>query len=77
MILKDIFLCQKLAKSLQKKKSLKNTQMGDKLLLIPYFDNSDFQSHFSMSKIGQIFTIFFLIEECKNGGSTFIIKIFS
>ena len=43
LIFKAIFLCRKSAESLQKKISLKNTKMGDKLLLIPYFDNSDFQ----------------------------------
>ena len=36
-------LCRKSAESLQKKNSLKNTKMEDKLLLIPYFDNFDFQ----------------------------------
>ena len=43
LIFKAIFLYQKSAESLQKKNSLKNTKMGDKLLLIPYFDNFDFQ----------------------------------
>ena len=43
LIFKAIFLCQKSAESLQKKISLKNTKMGDKLSLIPYFDNFDFQ----------------------------------
>ena len=43
LIFKTIFLCQISAESLQKKISLKNTKMGDKLLLIPYFDNFDFQ----------------------------------
>ena len=43
LIFKAIFLCQKSAKSLQKK-SLKYTKMGDNLLLIPYFDNVDFQN---------------------------------
>ena len=43
LIFKAIFLCRKSAKSLQKKISLKNTKMGDKLLLIPHFDNFDFQ----------------------------------
>ena len=43
LIFKAIFLCQKSAESLQKKISLMNTKMGDKLLLIPYFDDFDFQ----------------------------------
>ena len=43
LIFKAIFLCRKSAESLQTKISLKNTKMGDKLLLIPYFDNFDFQ----------------------------------
>jgi hypothetical protein len=43
LILKVIFLCRKSGGSLQKKISLKNTKMGDKLLLIAYFDNFDFQ----------------------------------
>ena len=43
LIFKAIFLFQKSAESLQKKFSLENTKMRDKLLLIPYFDNFDFQ----------------------------------
>ena len=43
LIFKAIFLRQKSAESLQKKISLKNKKMGYKLLLIPYFDNFDFQ----------------------------------
>jgi len=46
LIFKAIFLCQKSAESLQKKILLKNTKMGDKLSLIPYFDNFDFQCTF-------------------------------
>ena len=38
LIFNVIFLCRQSAKSLQKK-SLKNIKMGDKLLLMPYFDN--------------------------------------
>ena len=43
LIFKAIFLCRKSAESFQKKISLKNTKMGDKLFLIPYFDNFDFR----------------------------------
>ena len=43
LIFKAIFLFRKSAKSLQKKFSMNNTKMGDKILLIPYFDNFDFQ----------------------------------
>ena len=43
LIFKAIFLCRKSAETFTKKISLKNTKMGDKLLLIPYFDNFDFQ----------------------------------
>ena len=38
----SLFLCGKSAESL-KKELLKNTKIGDKLLLIQYFDNFDFQ----------------------------------
>ena len=41
LIFKAIFLCRKSAESFQKKISLKNTKMGDKLFLIPFFDNFD------------------------------------
>ena len=37
--------------------------------------NSDFQSHFAMSKIGEILLIFF-IEEYKKGRPTFITDMF-
>ena len=43
LIFKAIFLCQKSAESLQNNFRLNNTKMGYKLLIIPYFDNFDFQ----------------------------------
>ena len=39
LIFKVIFLCQKSAESLRKNFSLKNTKMGDSLLLLTFFDN--------------------------------------
>ncbi len=36
-------ICRKSAEAFQKKISLKNTKMGDKLFLMPYFDNFDFR----------------------------------
>ena len=41
-VFKAIFLSQKSTESLQKK-FIEEYKMGDKLLLIPYFDNFDFQ----------------------------------
>lgn len=43
LIFKAIFLCPKSSESLQKKFSLKDTKMADKLLLLQYFENFDFQ----------------------------------
>ena len=42
MTFKVIFLCQKLVKSLQKKKSLKNIGLGDQLLLKNVFEKNHF-----------------------------------
>ena len=50
----SLFLCGKSAESL-KKELLKNTKIGDKLLLIQYFDNFDFQcTLFSKNQCAQI-----------------------
>jgi hypothetical protein len=40
------------------------------------YSNSDFQSHFSMSKIDQNLNLFFFIEEYRKGRPSFIVDIF-